>query len=67
MNLDLTATARHTPDGGRTCDIGFARTTRSPNLHERYTGSSEAMMMGVAPAPVRAMGRSVSVGMSVSF
>lgn len=42
-NLDLTATARYTPAEGQLLEFGFARKTRSPNLYERYTWSTNAM------------------------
>ncbi len=47
LNVDLTASARYIPDASQTFDIGIARKTRSPNLHERYTWSNEAMMAGL--------------------
>jgi iron complex outermembrane receptor protein len=42
-HLDLTALARHTPDGMQTYEFGVARKTRSPNLYERYPWSFETM------------------------
>lgn len=46
-NLDLTASTRFVRSDRETYDLGFSRKTRSPNLHERYTWSSEAMMAGL--------------------
>jgi iron complex outermembrane receptor protein len=47
LNWDLTASASYVNSSSETYDIGFSRKTRSPNLHERYTWSSEAMMAGL--------------------
>lgn len=47
LNWDLTASARYLNNSTETYDIGFSRKTRSPNLHERYTWSNEAMMAGL--------------------
>ncbi len=47
LNWDLTASARYVNNASETYDIGFSRKTRSPNLHERYTWSNEAMMAGL--------------------
>lgn len=47
LNWDLTATARYVENANETYDMGFSRKTRSPNLHERYTWSNEAMMAGL--------------------
>jgi iron complex outermembrane receptor protein len=47
LNWDLTATARYVESPNETYDLGFSRKTRSPNLHERYTWSNEAMMAGL--------------------
>lgn len=47
LNLDLTASARYTLSSSQSYDIGLSRKTRSPNLHERYTWSNEAMMAGL--------------------
>lgn len=47
LNWDLTASARYVNNATETYDIGFSRKTRSPNLHERYTWSNEAMMAGL--------------------
>lgn len=44
-NLDTTALARFTPDATRTLEFGYARKTRSPNLYERYTWSTNGMAM----------------------
>lgn len=43
INLDLTALARFTADDTATYEGGYARKTRSPSLHERYTWSTSAM------------------------
>jgi iron complex outermembrane receptor protein len=43
-NLDLTALAKYTANPNYDIDIGFAHKTRSPNLYERYTWSTAAMM-----------------------
>jgi iron complex outermembrane receptor protein len=43
-NLDLTATAKYTANPNYDVDVGFAHKTRSPNLYERYTWSTAAMM-----------------------
>ena len=42
-NWDMTVLARYTPDATRDIEFGFARKTRSPNLHERYTWSTWQM------------------------
>lgn len=47
LNWDFTASARYVESANATYDAGFARKTRSPNLHERYTWSNEAMMAGL--------------------
>lgn len=44
-NLDLTVLTRFTPDDTRTFELGYARKTRSPNLHERYSWSTGGMVM----------------------
>lgn len=44
-NIDLTALARVTLDKSRSLEFGYARKTRSPNLHERYTWSTGGMAM----------------------
>ena len=43
-HLDLTALARYTPDARQTVEFGFAQKTRSPNLYERYTWSTNNTM-----------------------
>ena len=43
-NLDLTALAKYTANPNYDIDVGFAHKTRSPNLYERYTWSTAAMM-----------------------
>src|SRR5574343_124722 len=43
-NIDVTALARYTPNTQSDIEFGFARKTRSPNLYERYTWSTAAMM-----------------------
>jgi iron complex outermembrane receptor protein len=47
LNWDLTAAARYVESESATYDFGVSRKTRSPNLHERYTWSNEAMMAGL--------------------
>ena len=42
-NWDWTALARYAPDAVQTYEIGYARKTRSPNLYERYTWSTQPM------------------------
>lgn len=47
-NIDVTALARYTPDERRTFEFGFAQKTRSPNLYERFswtTNNTMAMSM----------------------
>jgi iron complex outermembrane receptor protein len=44
-NIDLTASARYTPDAGKTFEAGYAMKTRSPNLYERYTWSTQSTMV----------------------
>lgn len=44
-NLDFTALARLTPDAGKSFEVGYAIKTRSPNLYERYTWSSNNSMV----------------------
>ncbi|HEX8963211.1 MAG TPA: TonB-dependent receptor [Rhodocyclaceae bacterium] len=44
-NIDLTALARYTPDGARSFEFGYAQKTRSPNLYERYSWSTNAMAL----------------------
>jgi iron complex outermembrane receptor protein len=44
-NLDLTASARYTPDAGNTFEFGYAMKTRSPNLYERYSWSQNSMAL----------------------
>ncbi len=46
-NWDLTAAMRYTDSAQASYELGFSRKTRSPNLHERYTWSNEAMMAGL--------------------
>jgi iron complex outermembrane receptor protein len=43
-NIDLTALAKYTANPNYDIDFGFAHKTRSPNLYERYTWSTAAMM-----------------------
>lgn len=47
LNLDLTAALRYVRNETQTYDLGLSRKTRSPNLHERYIWSNEAMMAGL--------------------
>ena len=42
-NWDLAALARYTPDPAQTYEGGYARKSRSPNLHQRYPWSTNAM------------------------
>ena len=44
-NYDLTALARFTPDLSQTFEAVYAMKTRSPNLYERYTWSSQSVMV----------------------
>lgn len=44
-NLDLTALARYTPSATQAYEFGVAQKTRSPNLYERYTWSTNGMAM----------------------
>lgn len=44
-NLDLTALARYTLDETRAFEAGYAQKTRSPNLYERYTWSTQSNMV----------------------
>ncbi|MBI4986766.1 MAG: TonB-dependent receptor [Rhodocyclales bacterium] len=44
-NLDFTLLARHTPDDQRTYEFGLAQKTRSPNLYERYSWSTNGMAL----------------------
>ena len=44
-NYDLTALARYTPDTSQTFEAGYAMKTRSPNLYERYTWSTQSTMV----------------------
>lgn len=47
-NIDITALVRFTPNATSTFEGGYARKTRSPNLHERYTWSyNNAMVMNM--------------------
>lgn len=43
-NIDVTALARFTPDESKSYELGFAQKTRSPNLYERYTWSTNNAM-----------------------
>lgn len=43
LNLDLSALARYTPDARQQYELAYAQKTRSPNLYERYTWSSNTM------------------------
>lgn len=44
-NLDFSALTRYTPDAEKTFEAGFSRKTRSPNLYERYTWSTNNNMV----------------------
>lgn len=43
LNLDLSALARYTPSATAQYELAYAQKTRSPNLYERYTWSSNSM------------------------
>lgn len=43
-NIDLTALAKYTANANYDIEFGFAHKVRSPNLYERYTWSTAAMM-----------------------
>lgn len=43
-NIDIAALARFTPDERMSYELGFAQKTRSPNLYERYTWSTNNAM-----------------------
>jgi iron complex outermembrane receptor protein len=43
-NLDWTLSARYTPSATQTVDMGLAQKVRSPNVYERYSWSTAAMM-----------------------
>jgi len=43
-NVDLSAQAKFTANANYTIEMGFAHKVRSPNLYERYSWSSAAMM-----------------------
>jgi len=44
-NWDLSALARYTPDAQTRFEAGYSRKTRSPNLYERYTWSTNNNMV----------------------
>jgi iron complex outermembrane receptor protein len=44
-NIDLSTLARYTPTETNTFEFGFAQKTRSPNLYERYSWSTNSMAM----------------------
>ncbi len=44
-NIDVTASARYTPDASKSFEAGYAMKTRSPNLYERYTWSNSNTMV----------------------
>lgn len=44
-NIDLTALARYTPNAQQVYEAGYAMKTRSPNLYERYTWSTNNTMV----------------------
>ncbi len=46
-NWDLTALGRYTANANYEIEFGFTRKVRSPNLYERYTWSTAAMMMAM--------------------
>jgi iron complex outermembrane recepter protein len=43
-NFDLTPQARYEPNAATTLELGFARKTRSPGIHERYLWAKGSMM-----------------------
>jgi iron complex outermembrane recepter protein len=43
-NFDVTALARYAPGPNHTVEFGYARKTRSPNLHERYLWAKRSAM-----------------------
>ncbi|MFD2032881.1 TonB-dependent receptor domain-containing protein [Ancylobacter dichloromethanicus] len=47
INIDGSAILRYQPDEARQFEIGLARKTRSPNLYERYSWSTNAMAMSM--------------------
>lgn len=44
-NIDLTLLAKFTPSDTQTYEFGYAQKTRSPNLYERYSWSTNGMAM----------------------
>jgi len=46
-NFDWSALVRYEADASSTYEAGYARKTRSPNLHERYTWSTASMAMNM--------------------
>ncbi|KJV24688.1 TonB-dependent receptor [Aquitalea magnusonii] len=42
-NIDFSALTRYTPSATEQYELAFARKTRSPNLYERYTWSTDSM------------------------
>lgn len=44
-NIDLTMLSRFTPSDSQTYEFGYAQKTRSPNLYERYSWSTNGMAM----------------------
>lgn len=44
-NFDLTLLAKFTPSDTQTYEFGYAQKTRSPNLYERYSWSTNGMAM----------------------
>lgn len=47
VNVDGSALIRYQPDAGSAYELSAARKTRSPNLYERYTWSTNAMAMSM--------------------
>ncbi|WP_296522352.1 TonB-dependent receptor [Rhodoplanes sp.] len=47
VNIDGSALLRYTPDDWSVYEVGVARKTRSPNLYERYTWSTNMMAMSM--------------------
>jgi iron complex outermembrane receptor protein len=44
-NIDLTLLAQFTPDAQQSYEFGYAQKSRSPNLYERYSWSTNGMVM----------------------
>ncbi|MBF0436423.1 MAG: TonB-dependent receptor [Magnetococcales bacterium] len=44
-NIDVTALLRYTPEASRSFEMGYSLKTRSPNLYERFSWSTNTMAM----------------------